>query len=193
MNDPAMSWVKAARRGDEEAAAHLVNHFQARLYAFLRRLSGSESDAVELTQRTFCRAWSTLAGFQGRASVASWFHGIAYRVYVDWRRSGNRYEPRSDAWWSQVPDRRSAPDLLTADADAAASTYAAVDHLEPDLRDAIHLHYYQGLSLEDTAEALGVSVSTVKNRAREALAHLQKALGEPPPSQQVTVQPSPGA
>jgi hypothetical protein len=76
MNDPASEWMEAARRGDPDAAARLVDGFHARIYAFLRRLAGSDTNAVELTQRTFCRAWESLAGFAGRSSVSSWLHGI---------------------------------------------------------------------------------------------------------------------
>jgi RNA polymerase sigma-70 factor (ECF subfamily) len=51
-----------------------------------------------------------------------------------------------------------------------------VDALEPDLRAGVHLHYYQGLTLQESAEALGVSVSTVKYRIRAALDALKAAL-----------------
>lgn len=186
MNDPALAWVERARGGDEAAAARLVAEFHARLYAFLRRLAGTEADAVELTQRTFIRAWGSLAGFAGRSTVASWLHGIAYRTYVDWLRSDRRYEARSDAWWETLSDPAPRPDARLADTDAAATVYAEVDRLKGDLRDTIHLHYYQGLTLEETAEALGVATSTVKYRVREALTQLQRQVG---PVRSVAVKP----
>ncbi len=49
-----------------------------------------------------------------------------------------------------------------------------MDALETDLRDTIHLHYYQELTLQETADALGIATSTVKYRLRQALAELQK-------------------
>lgn len=176
MNDPTMSWVEAARGGDEQAVARLIHEHHARLYAFLRRLSGSESDGAELTQRTFCRAWKSLAGFEGRSSLSSWLHGIAYRTYVDWLRSDRRTESREDAWWEGIPDRAARPDSAAAEAESAAAVYAAVDRLEPGLRETLHLHYYQGLTLEETATALGIATSTVKYRVREALSQVQRDL-----------------
>ncbi len=86
MNDPAMTWVEAARNGDEDAAARLVGELHGPIYAFLRRLSGSDAEAGELTQRAFCRAWASLHGFEGRSRVSVWLHGIAYRTFVDWLR-----------------------------------------------------------------------------------------------------------
>lgn len=52
---------------------------------------------------------------------------------------------------------------------------ASVDRLETDLRHTVHLHYYQGLTLQETADAQGVATSTVKYRLRQALAELQKS------------------
>lgn len=178
MNDSTLASVEAARHGDEKAARRLIDQFHPRIFAFLRRLAGTESDAVELTQRTFCRAWSALDQFQGRASVSSWLHGIAYRTYVDWLRKNKRYEARSDEWWRELPDRGARPDTLAASSDAADAVYAAVDELESGLRETVHLHYYQGLTLEETADALGLATSTVKYRLRDAMQRIQRRLGE---------------
>ena len=65
-------------------------------------------------------------------------------------------------------------------ADLRATLFTAVDRLEPDLRDTIHLHYYQDLTLQETADALGVATSTVKYRLRQALGELQKTVGPEP-------------
>ena len=176
MIDPSSNNLEAARRGDTEAAGRLVGEFHARVYAFLRRLSGSDADAVELTQRAFCRAWASLAGFAGRSSVSSWLHGIAYRTYVDWLRAERRNIALPDEWWLALPDPSRGPDLVVADADAGAAVYAAVDRLESTLRETVHLHYYQGLTLEETASALEIATSTVKYRIRQALAELQRSL-----------------
>ena len=49
-----------------------------------------------------------------------------------------------------------------------------MDALDADVRATVHLHYYQGLTLQETADALGIATSTVKYRLRQALADLQK-------------------
>jgi RNA polymerase sigma-70 factor (ECF subfamily) len=177
MNDPAIAWVRAASHGDEAAARRLVAEYHARLFGFLRRLAGSDAEATELVQRTYCRAWGSLASFEGRCSVSCWLHGIAYRAYVDWLRGGRRFESRTDAWWEQLPASGPAPDAHAVESDAARCVYAAVDQLAEDLRDAVHLHYYQALTLAETATALGVATSTVKYRLREAIARVRQRLG----------------
>src|SRR3972149_5802754 len=95
---PAIEGVEAAGRGDKAAAIRLIELFYERIFAFLRRLAGNDADAADLTQRTFSRVWQSLPTFAGRSSVGSWMHGIAYHVYVDWRRADRRTELRSDEW-----------------------------------------------------------------------------------------------
>lgn len=193
MKNPGLECVDAVRGGDEAAAARWVEEYHERLYAFLRRLAGSEAAAVELTQRTFCRAWSALDSFQGRASISSWLHGIAYRVYVDWLRSDRRYEGRSEAWWEELRDGGAGPDVAVAAADDATVVYAAVDALDAGLREAVHLHYYQGLTLQETAEAMGIAASTVKYRLRDAMDQVQRRLGVAPKADDATGRPTAGS
>jgi RNA polymerase sigma-70 factor (ECF subfamily) len=180
MNDTSFQLVAAACQGDGPAASRLIELFYERLYAFLRRLAGNEADAADLTQRTFARVWQALPSFAGRASLSSWMHSIAYRTYVDWLRGNHRPEARSEEWWEAQTSPIASPADEVARADLAARLYAAVDHLEPDQRSAVHLHYYQGLTLEETADATGVATSTVKYRLRQAVEELQSAFKESP-------------
>jgi DNA-directed RNA polymerase specialized sigma24 family protein len=55
--------------------------------------------------------------------------------------------------------------------------YRHVEQLESDLRATVHCHYYQELTLQETADALGVATSTVKYRLRQALDELQRKFG----------------
>lgn len=180
MKPDANQLVETAQRGDRAAAVGLIELFYERIYAFLRRLADNDADAADLTQRTFGRVWQALPTFAGRSSVSSWMHGIAYHVYVDWRRADHRSEPHSNEWWANRPAPEATPADIVAQTDLAAAVYGSVDELEPDLRQTVQLHYYQGLTLQETADALGVATSTVKYRLRQALAELQKKLDPEP-------------
>lgn len=165
--------VEAVRGGDQAAAARLIHLYYQRIYAFLRRLSGNDEDAEDLTQRTFGRLWQALDGFAGRSSLSSWMHGIAYHVYLDWRRSYRPTEARPDEWWACRKGPEEAPDEIVGRNDFAARLYRLVEMLPSQVRETIHLHYYQGLSLQETADAMGVATSTVKYRQRQAISELQ--------------------
>ncbi len=178
-----------ASRDEEAAAIRLIEDFYERIYAFLRRLAGSDADAADLTQAVFMRVRAALPSFAGRSSVSSWLHGIAYHVYVDWRRSHRPGEPRSDEWWATCPAAEPLPDELAARADLAQAVYSSVDDLAPELRDSVHLHYYQGLTLEETAETMDVATSTVKYRLRQALDELQRKLNRTPAMPKVPANP----
>ena len=180
MEPDANQLVEKARGGDRMAAAELIGLFYERVYAFLRRLTANDADAADLTQRTFSRVWQALPGFAGRSSVASWMHSIAYHAYVDWRRADRHTEPRSNEWWAAQPATEAMPDEIVARIDLAAAVYGSVDDLEPELRQTVQLHYYQDLTLQETADALGVATSTVKYRLRQALAELQRKLAPNP-------------
>lgn len=173
MQTEAQDIVDRIRSGEQIAAVDLVDLYYERIYAFLRRLCSNEADAADLTQKTFGRVWGSLATFAGRSSVGSWIHSIAYHTYVDWLRANPRTEERSTDWWAARASGEAGPDEIASRNDLAASVYAAVDQLPPDLRDTIHLHYYQELTLQETADAMGVAVSTVKYRVRQALGELE--------------------
>ena len=168
-----------ARDGDRPAAEELVGlHYEA-IFAFFRRWCRSEADAADLTQRTFAKAWAALPEFQARSRFSTWLHGIAHHLLVDgWRRK-NPLESASDDWWETCPAQGPSPFEETAHRDLARQVWALVGQLEFEQRETVHLHYFQGLSLEETAQALEVAASTVKYRLRQAVEFLRARLQEP--------------
>ena len=78
------------------------------------------------------------------------------------------------------PGWEARPDEIVAHTDMAAAVYGSVEELEPDLRHTVQLHYYQNLTLQETADAMGVATSTVKYRLRQALTELERKLASEP-------------
>jgi RNA polymerase sigma-70 factor (ECF subfamily) len=179
MSDQATKLCDRAKTGDLEAASELVAQFYERIYAWFRRLTAHEEDAADLTQKTFCKVWSSLGSYQGRSSFSTWLHGIGHHVYVDWRRQQNITEQPPDEWWLGCADHSPTPSDTAAEREEARQLYTLVEQLDENSRQTIHLHYYQGLSIAETAEVLGVATSTVKYRLREAVEFLKKRTAEP--------------
>ena len=125
--------------------------------------------AEDAVQETFIRALRGWSSFRGDCSEKTWLTGIAVRVCCDVRRS----------FWFRRVDRRAAIDMLqegsqSASEDARELTLAVMN-LPVRLREAVILHYYQGLSVTETAQALGITQPSVSNRlkrGREKLRHL---------------------
>lgn len=173
MSEQDLDLCERAKAGDAQAAADLVRHHYQNLFAYFRRLCGNDEDAADLTQKTFARVWAALASYAGRSSFSTWLHGIGRNIYVDWRRKGNRLDAQSDEWWAARVAPGPGPFENAAERDLAMRLFALVAQLDADKQEVIHLHYYQGLSLKETAEVLGVAASTVKYRLREALDFLR--------------------
>jgi RNA polymerase sigma-70 factor (ECF subfamily) len=179
MNEAAEKLCDRAKAGDVAAASELVVLFHKPVFAFFRRLCRSHEDAEDLTQKTFSKVWSSLASYRGRSSVSTWIHGIGYHVYVDWRRKKNPLEAKTDEWWEACVGEGPSPFEDAAEREVATQLYALVEQLEQGSREVVHLHYYQGLSIQETADVLDVATSTVKYRLRGALSYLRSKSAEP--------------
>ncbi len=150
--------------------ADIVAQYEQKLlrmcYLYLRDLSLSE-DAV---QETFLKAWKGFEHFRGASQEKTWLMRIAINTCKDMRRS---------AWFRRI-DRSAALDQLpegTAPFTPKDDTLTrTVMTLKPRIRAVVLLHWYQQLSAEETAKALGVSRSTVYNRLNKAQKLLRREL-----------------
>ena len=174
-----MQLCERAQAGDRVAASELIDLFYERVFCYLRRLCGNEEEAEDLAQKTFLKVWAALSSFQGRSSFSTWIHGVAHHAYVDSCRRKNPADPMTDAWWDTCVAEGPSPFENVAERDLAHQLYAQVDQLDPSSRELIHLHYYQGLSIQETSEVLGVATSTVKYRLRDALDVLRARTADP--------------
>ena len=163
------------RAGRPDACAELVcAHYQS-VYRFLVHLTRDTHQAEDLTQETFTTAWEKIAAFQGRATLGTWLHRIAYTKFVDARRA----EPRAARMRERLTDPHVAPNDPCETAMAADETrrlYRALDGLDDPERTVLVLHYLQGLSYRATALVLDEPTGTVKCRTAEALQRLRALL-----------------
>jgi RNA polymerase sigma-70 factor (ECF subfamily) len=178
MSDTVERLCRLASKGDAQAASELLSVSYEKIFAYFRRLCVDESDAADLTQKTFVKVWNSLPTYEARASFNTWLHAIARHAYLDWRRKPRRNEAQTQGWWDIQPAAGQGPFESAEERDLAQQLYASVEKLDEAARELIHLHYFQGLSLSETAEILGIAVSTVKYRQRAAFEELRRALRE---------------
>ena len=184
--------LNSLRAGRSEAFAELVRgHYQA-VYRFLLHLTRDVHQAEDLTQETFATAWERIATFQGRSTLATWLHRIAYTKFIDGQRSERRVATLHERLTS--PAHPPADPLDTAMAvDEARRLYQALDGLEPADRTVLVLHYLQGLSYREMALVLDEPTGTVKWRTSEALNCLRILLGEEVPDHATPKTAEPGS
>ncbi len=178
MNTRIKTLCKRAKKADKDATCELLKIYYAEVYAYLRRLCGSRHDAEDLTQQTFLKAWSSLNGFAGRSKFSTWLYRIAHNTYRDWqRRNTGSTQSCPDQWWQECIDQNPGPFANLAERQLAQRLYQAVGRLDEDKKQVVHLHYYQGLSIRETAKVLDIATSTVKYRLREVFKALRVKLG----------------
>jgi RNA polymerase sigma-70 factor (ECF subfamily) len=171
--------IERARSGDAAACATLVRAHYAAVYRLLVHLTPGDAHAAEdLCQETFAAAWAKLRTFAGASAFATWLHRIAYRRFLDSRRSARPPTPESSDALDDVADAR-----LPAAADAiameeSAELYAALDRLDDGDRQVLAMHYLSGLSYRQIAEITGEPAGTVKWRTSAALSKLRLILSE---------------
>ena len=174
LDNQTKSLCRRIKRADKNAASELLKIYYADIYSYLRRLCGSKQDAEDLTQQTFLKVWSSLGSFAYRSKFSTWLYKIAHNTYIDWqRRNTSSIQFHADRWWQECMDNNPSPFANAAERQLAQRIYEMVDQLDEDKRQVIHLHYYQGLSLRETAKVLGIATSTVKYRLREVFKFLK--------------------
>lgn len=172
--------VGEARRGDRSAFDELVRRTYVDTYTLAVRLTGNEEDAQDVVQETYLRAWKSLKRFRGDAAFTTWLYRItanASYTLVD-RRRRRRTSPIEDVP-EQIDTRVEArtEDLVGANL-GLSELSASLDLLSPSLRSLVILKDVYGLSHEEIAEDLGISVSAAKVRLHRGRKRLREMLDE---------------
>jgi RNA polymerase sigma-70 factor, ECF subfamily len=178
----ALACIRRAQAGDVDAFEILYHDHAGKVYALCLRLrAGDRSDATELMQDVFIRAWRSLSTFRGDCAFSSWLHRLAINTMLENVRSEGRREARVLA----IDDTsRLSGAAQSSDIELKMDIEEAVASLPRGARLAFVLHDVEGYQHQEIAEQLGVSVGTVKaqlHRARRLLREKfeEKQLGNP--------------
>lgn len=160
------------REEQREQLERLMEEYGTSLLRMCAVYLRDREQAQDAVQETFIKAYRHMNYFRGECSEKSWLTGIAINTCRDYRRS---------AWFRHV-DRRvqmeQLPETPAPDAFRDHTVLAEVNRLPKQCREVILLRYYQGLKLKETADALKISTSAVKQRINRANAMLRERLKE---------------
>jgi RNA polymerase sigma-70 factor (ECF subfamily) len=177
--------VAAATGGDELAFETIVKRHRQRIFGLALRYTRSREDAEDVVQQTFQRAFIHLPGFEGRSSLSTWLTSIAinHALMLLRKRRALRELPIDDS--SSDEGTTPAPEVADASPDPEARYLrgerarilcAAVEELCPGMQRAIELQELGELTIRETAQRMGLSVSAVKARLFRARKSLAKSL-----------------
>ena len=174
--------VESLRTGAAQAYEELLRRFQQPAYALALRLLGDPSEASDVVQEVFLKVFRNVGSFRGQSSLKTWIYRITVNEAHNARRWFFRHRRReveldSDpqearSWKDTIPDGCVSPYDAAFEREQRVMLEAALDKLTPIFREAVVLRDITGMSYEEIAEVLGVSLGTVKSRilrGREAL------------------------
>jgi RNA polymerase sigma-70 factor (ECF subfamily) len=178
--------VAMAKAGDKDAFGLLVERHESKVYGLCLKMLGNPEDAEDVLQEVFIKAFQALPGFREEARFTTWLYRIAHNACL-MRIRKKKLETvsldrpldveeghiqREVADWSTDP----RADLMTEELSSVLTQH--INELNPDNRIVFVLRDIHGLSTDDTASVLGLSVPAVKSRLHRARLYLRERLSD---------------
>jgi len=175
--------VGRVQRGDKQAFDILVRKYQYKVIKLVARYVSEPSDAGDIAQETFLKAYRAIRKFRGDSAFYTWLYRIAINTAKNYLVSQGRRPPQTELDTQSVEQldegpgatslrENATPERLLLRDEIEATVFSAIEDLPDDLRTAITLRELEGMSYEEIAVTMGCPVGTVRSRifrAREAI------------------------
>jgi RNA polymerase sigma-70 factor, ECF subfamily len=186
--------VESLAPTDPAGFERIMRQHNQRLFRLALGLVGEPSEAEDVLQEGYVRAFRGMSGFDGRSCLGNWLASIVRHAAIDHlrarrsRRAALSFEselPAGDGRGGSVLDAapsvacRDDPEASCVRDELRARIEAAVTSLPAAFRAVFILREIQGMSVQETADCLGVPLATVKTRDHRARLLLRKAMGQP--------------
>jgi RNA polymerase sigma-70 factor (ECF subfamily) len=180
--------VERVQRGDKRAYDLLVLKYQHRIVGLVSRYMRDQDEVLDVTQEAFIKAYRALPGFRGESAFYTWLYRIAINTAKNYLVSRSRRPPDTDIDVDQGDSHEGSialsdienPENRLAGDQLEAVVYKAIDDLPEELKVAVTLREFEGLSYEEIAGIMECPVGTIRSRifrAREAIEKKIEALG----------------
>ncbi|MEM7153778.1 MAG: RNA polymerase sigma factor [Myxococcota bacterium] len=163
-----------------EGWSELYQAHYAAIYRHVRYLAGSAAPIEDLVQEVFARALVALPGFDGRAPISTWLHGVAVNVVRNYWRAQHSTETAHQRFQDINAVHRATNsnvvDRVHMHKRRAEAVYVILRQLPPHLREAFVLRDLEGFSPAEAAAQLGISSGNLSVRASRARERIRKEL-----------------
>jgi RNA polymerase sigma-70 factor, ECF subfamily len=172
--------VSMVQQGDRRAFDLLVLKYQQKVASLISRYIRDSTEVMDVTQEAFLKAYRALPGFRGESAFYTWLYRIAINTVKNHLVAQGRRPPGDDVE-AEVAEQMDmgnrlrefgTPENHLLTEEIARTVQEALDELPDDLRTAIILREFEGLSYEEIASAMDCPIGTVRSRifrAREAI------------------------
>ncbi len=175
-------WALLSAEGDARAFRAIVERHHRGVYRFVARIVYTASDAEDLTQETFARAFVNMKRYNPKYRLSTWLYRIALNLSRDHLRSAKRrerpYEPGSDAL--DTVETGASPYESTRSRDEAARLDRAMQKIPASYREVLILKDVEQCTFQEISLITGSTVAGLKIRALRARAAMRKELGRTP-------------
>jgi RNA polymerase sigma-70 factor (ECF subfamily) len=178
--------VTELRSGSQPAFDWLVTHYHRPVFGLVSGILHDSSEAADITQEVFLRAFRGITGFREGSSLKTWLYRIAVRQALNHRRWSWRHlrqqssmdtETNEEGHLLQFKAPGASPFDELASREVQQAVRRALGHVPEDFRTAVILRDLEGLSYEEIGEVLDISVGTVKSRILRGRRALRELLG----------------
>ena len=188
VNEPVsdeLSLVQAAKKGDVGAFGELVKRYDRNVFRIALHITQNREDAEDVVQDAFLKAYENLEQFQGQSKFYTWLVRIAVNeALMKLRRRrpermvslDQEVQTEEDSMPREVADWSPNPEQLYNQAELRDILGKTIQGLPPSFRTVFVLRDVEGLSTEETAQALELSVPAVKSRLLRARLQLRERL-----------------
>jgi RNA polymerase sigma-70 factor, ECF subfamily len=165
--------VMELQAGSDSAFDYLVTYYHSSVYNLVYGILSDRADAADVTQEVFLHVFRGIRGFRGGSSLKTWLYRISVRQALNHRRWCWRHHRMQTSIDVEGPEKSPTLELKDAEAtpfeqcaarEVQATVRRALASVPPVFRSAVILRDLEGLSYEEVAEVLEVSVGTVKSR-----------------------------
>ncbi len=164
-----------AKKGDKSAFEDLYSLYHEKVYYFAKRNVGSDDAAEDITSETFESVMERIGTLRSEESFAGWLYAIAYNKCVDFIKNDTHREYfTSDEQLDEALESMALaqpimlPDDYAINAQTKQQLKSIIDSLTPDMRSAVILYYYDGLSVSEVAKALDTNENNVSQKLYKA-------------------------
>ena len=175
----ASALVEAAKGGDQRSFESLVRRYRKRIFALALHIIGSSSEADDITQDVFLKAYRALPEFEGRSQFFTWVYRMTVNRSLNARRDRARRGEQSDDPRLELAvavDARSNPGRTAELRQTYVRLLRALDGLPADMRTTVILVSLQGMAHGEVAIIQNVSEGTIAWRMHEARRRLHDAM-----------------
>jgi RNA polymerase sigma-70 factor, ECF subfamily len=182
-----LALVQAAKRGDDSAFEELVRRYDRNVFRIAQHITQNREDAEDVVQEAFLKAYGNLAQFQEQSKFYTWLVRIAVNEALMKlrRRRPERtvsldedIKTEDDSLPREIADWSPNPEQLYNQSELGEILTKTIQGLPPGFRTVFVLRDVEGLSTEETAAALDLSVPAVKSRLLRARLQLRERLGK---------------